>query len=143
MNKTKLKKIIILIIWMIIIFMFSNQPNSGEETHSIIEKILPILNKNTIDVINLIIRKLAHITEYFILAYLSYSLLKEYKLPRKKEIIICILFCVLYSITDELHQSLVPGRTSAYKDCLIDTIGIILFILTNTIIKNKHLKNKQ
>ena len=128
---------------MIIIFLFSNQPNSGEKTHSIIEKILPIFNKNTINIINLVIRKLAHITEYYILAYLSHSLLKEYKLSRKKEIIICILFCILYSITDELHQSLIPGRTSNYKDCLIDTIGVTLFILTNTIIKKKHLKNKQ
>lgn len=31
-----------------------------------------------------------------------------------------------YSLTDEYHQSCVPGRTSLFTDCLIDTSGGVI-----------------
>ncbi len=127
---------------MLIIFLLSHQPNSGTETHNIIEKLLPhIKDSNTINIINIIIRKLAHIIEYFILTYLIYSLLKEYNLKRNKNIILSIIFSFLYSLTDEFHQSFIIGRTSEFTDCLIDTSGSFIFIITN-IIYNKLKKHK-
>ena len=117
--------------------MFSNQPHSGTATESMIEKILPFIKNDTIiEILNFTIRKLAHITEYFILTLLVYSLSKEYTKNEKKRIIISILFSMIYSCTDELHQNFVPGRTGVYKDCLIDSIGCIIFLL----IKNIHHK---
>lgn len=37
-----------------------------------------------------------------------------------------VLFCSLYGISDEWHQSFVPGRMSGADDWLADTTGAIL-----------------
>lgn len=130
MNKKKIIKSLILILWMGIIFIFSHQPNSGEETKSILETALPFINEiNLIELTNLFIRKSAHLIEYFILTLLTVSLLKEYTKNERKIIISSLIFCFLYACTDEYHQSFIIGRTSAFKDVLIDTIGGLTFIL--------------
>ena len=141
MDKKKLLKILILILWMGIIFAFSHQPNSGEATYNIIEKVLPTVQTNSlIEAINFIIRKSAHLTEYFILTLLIVSLLNEYTKNDRKIIIISIMICFLYAITDEYHQFFVIGRTSSFRDVLIDTSGGLLFIISYIIYKLKYKK---
>lgn len=142
MKKKKIIKWTLLLIWMLVIFLLSNQPNSGATTYGIIEKILPNVQTNTlISTLNYIIRKLAHITEYFVLAFLTVSLLKEYTKNERLIIFTSIIFCISYAITDEFHQLYVIGRTGAIKDVGIDTIGsiiylIIYFIYTKIITRN-------
>lgn len=138
MNKKKFLKWLLLLIWMIIIFIFSNQPHSGEATRSIIEQIIPTIKTNAlINIINFIIRKSAHITEYLILTLLTISLLKEYTQNERIIIISSIIFCFLYASTDEFHQSLVPGRTSTFKDVLIDTSGGLIALFAYILYKIK------
>lgn len=40
-----------------------------------------------------------------------------------------VLFCLVYGITDELHQSFVPGRSSDILDVVADTTGGLLAVL--------------
>lgn len=40
-----------------------------------------------------------------------------------------VLFCVFYGITDEFHQSFVPGRCPSGWDLLADTVGGALTLL--------------
>lgn len=40
-----------------------------------------------------------------------------------------VLLAGMYSLTDEYHQSLVPGRTPSLVDCGIDTLGATLGML--------------
>ena len=130
MNKRKIIKWILLWIWMLVIFMFSHQPNSGATTYGIIEKILPNIQTNTlISTLNFLIRKSAHLTEYFILAILTVSLTKEYTKKQINIFIISLIFCFSYAVTDEFHQLFVPGRTGALRDVCIDTVGSILFLV--------------
>ena len=140
MKHKKIIKWALLLSWMIIIFLLSHQPYSGETTHSIVEKVLPVLDKESINTINFIIRKLAHFTEYFILTHLLYSLLKEYSKDKRKIIIISIAICLLYAITDEIHQLYIPGRTAKLKDIMIDTTGGIFYI---ALLKIKELIKKE
>jgi hypothetical protein len=42
---------------------------------------------------------------------------------------------VLYAITDEFHQSFVPGRNAAVMDITIDAIGVALGLLIVALIK--------
>lgn len=46
-----------------------------------------------------------------------------------------VLLCFLYSLTDEYHQSFVPGRTSLFTDCLIDTTGSIIACMIYSVVK--------
>ena len=143
MKYRRLIKWFLVISWMIIIFILSSEPNSGTHTYNIIGKIFPNIKESTvIETINFCIRKGAHFIEYFILSILVYTLLKEYTKEKKKTILLCIIICFLYSITDEFHQSFIPGRTGIFTDCLVDTSGSITYIALN-IFYNKKLSQKR
>ena len=69
---------------------------------------------------------LYHIIAFFLLAFfLSVSLVKGKNL---KYIFIAIIAAVLYGISDEIHQSFVPGRVPSFFDLFLNTSGIILAI---------------
>ena len=80
------------------------------------------------------IRKAAHITEYFLLA-MSVSLpLYVYKIRGFKLSILATLFCVIYALLDEYHQSFTYGRSAQLRDVGIDSIGIIAGVIVVRII---------
>ncbi len=70
---------------------------------------------------------LAHMTEYGILAALSYNLFSLYF--QSKPEIISFVFSSFYALTDEYHQSFVPSRDSSWQDILCDVTGIILVLI--------------
>ena len=134
--KKKLSLLSVLI-WMIFIFIMSSfdASESSAQSNIIVNFISNIFNINNIELISLIIRKLAHFTEYFILGILTYNLIKKYR----KKYYIAIIICIIYAISDEIHQIFIPGRSCQITDILIDSIGAITAIY---ICKLKHLFDK-
>lgn len=43
-----------------------------------------------------------------------------------KTIVYTVLFCFLYGISDEFHQSFIPGRFVSLLDVVADTVGPVL-----------------
>lgn len=128
-------KLILIIIWMVVIFMFSQQNavSSLNTSEGLLYDILSIFKLSHENIINLIdilggpIRKLAHFSEYAILGLLVLYYLNDYQsLSIKRIIVYEILFCFLYACSDEIHQYFIPGRAMMFKDVLIDTSGSIL-----------------
>ena len=39
-----------------------------------------------------------------------------------------VLFCLLYGISDEFHQSFIPGRETSLLDVVADTIGAVIVV---------------
>lgn len=128
---------ILLILWMILIFSLSSQVQ--EKSHNLstgitevvaetIEKIVP--NKE-IDMkkIHHLIRKNAHFFAYFILCILAMKALRYSGIRGWKNILGALAVCVLYAISDEIHQAFVPGRGPGVKDVLIDSAGAIAGIM--------------
>lgn len=147
MNKRKVFKWLILIIWLGVIFAFSHQANSGEITKNIIADTIEVKveqkTEPTLDIINFIVRKGAHISEYIVLTLIIFSLASEYTKNNKKIIIIGLLGCILFAAGDEFHQYFIPGRSALVTDVLIDFIGaIIALILYKLILKSKVLISK-
>jgi VanZ family protein len=70
---------------------------------------------------DLILRKIAHLSEYAILGAL---LLRATKRP-----VVAILAGGLYAVSDEVHQHFVRGRHGAWYDVLIDTVGVTIGVL--------------
>ena len=137
------------IIWMLIIFMFSNQKSvtSTENSQSLIRNtivnIYKLFDKDAsqekldeiVQTFDVPVRKLCHFTEYFILGILVLLMLKSYNI---NNIYLTILICFVYSCTDEFHQLFVPGRSGNIIDIIIDTSGSIFFtILYNLVCKRK------
>ena len=130
MSSRKIFRWVCLIIWMIVIFMFSNQAYSGNVTHGIIDRVLSdYLSGNWISFVNFFIRKFAHLFEYFVLTMLVYLVIIEYSKLKKYIYYFSFLFCFLYSVTDEIHQAFVPGRTAVFRDCIIDCCGGLCFLI--------------
>lgn len=73
------------------------------------------------------VRKMAHFTIYLILGILVFCAIDEYNI--KNILVVSILICFLYSLTDEIHQLFVVGRSGNLIDCLIDLTGSSLGII--------------
>lgn len=68
--------------------------------------------------------KLAHGVLYAVLA--ATAIFAMISVPPRKPLqtgLLVVLFCLLYGITDEFHQSFVPGREPSGGDLLADTAG--------------------
>lgn len=133
----KIISFIVLILWMIVIFSFSSADanKSTGTSDKVITTMIEIKDKitnnetpnNEKEIIvknsSFYIRKIAHITEYLILGFLMFNLLKQYSVTN---IYYAIGLSILYSCTDEFHQLFISGRSGSIRDVLIDSIGILI-----------------
>ena len=133
----KIISFIVLILWMIVIFSFSSADanKSTGTSDKVITTMIEIKDKitnnetpnNEKEIIvknsSFYIRKIAHITEYLILGFLTFNLLKQYSVTN---IYYAIGLSILYSCTDEFHQLFISGRSGSIRDILIDSIGILI-----------------
>lgn len=131
---------------MALIFFASSDSNSSEHSSSLLEPLLywlfPHLQQAQIEGIHYISRKLAHLTEYAILALLLWRAIRNThgeKLPtmvevkqlfpsingpwKWKEAGFALSIVLLYASIDEFHQMFVPNRTPMFSDVCIDTCG--------------------
>lgn len=130
------------VIWMGVIFRFSAQ--NGEQSSSnnkFVIEIFKYLGINLEKIIgsnaNFIIRKLAHMTEYFILFHLLYKgIFNKYNFWKASCISIILVF--LYACSDEFHQSFMPGRGPSFRDVLIDTSGGGTALISRVIVRYKR-----
>lgn len=101
------------IVWAAVIFYFSSIPDLRTKLEY-----------------DFILRKIAHIVEYLILTFFLYRAFRgSFSMNVFRLFIYPALFSFLYAVSDEIHQSFVPGRNCAIGDVLIDTIGILGFYI--------------
>lgn len=80
------------------------------------------------EMIHFFVRKLAHMTEYFLLALsLQIPLYTCFSscLSWRKRILAGAVLTVCLAALDEFHQTFVPGRSGNFTDVCVDSIGII------------------
>ena len=74
-----------------------------------------------------VIRKTAHLTEYFIFSiFLIYGLRGKERGWTLRWAIWAVAIAAGYAALDEFHQSFVPSRTASPWDALLDTVGASL-----------------
>lgn len=95
--------------WMGVIFYFSSQPDLKSDLPS------------TWD---FIFRKIAHVSEYFVLCYLWYRALRAQNISVMRSLFVAIIASIIYAVTDEWHQSFVTNRHAGAIDIVIDSIGV-------------------
>lgn len=152
-NMKKIISYILLIVWLVVIFMLSHQTSevsggvSGSILYDTLSYIYGIFSLNTanlndlIEIIHEPIREIMHALEYFILGILFMNVLYQSGM-KTKLVMISILFCLIYSITDEIHQLFINGRTFQFFDLFMDFIGYMSGIfISNCFIKKLICKN--
>lgn len=143
------------------IFYFSNQvaDDSSEQSSRVVELVSNVIpsiknmqeperTKLKEEVLTPIVRKTAHFSIYAMLGIWTINFIDTFEnLKTSKKTMISLIFCMLYAITDELHQTLVSGRSGEIRDVLIDTIGtltgMMLILLINKIIQRIRQNNKE
>ena len=116
------------LLWAIVISAFSTGVFTSDNTSRIIVPILkwffPHASQETLFLVHHFIRKMGHVTEYFILSLLILRGIRAGKTGIHLGWALAAVAIVgCYAALDEFHQSFVPGRTAAVSDVLIDTAG--------------------
>ena len=131
---------VLLVIWMGFIFSMScenaeESSNTSGQTIKVVLSTVPEFEKqpeevkvNIIEELQFIVRKSAHFIGYMILGILASGLILYYGNINKKYLL-AFLICVIYAISDEIHQLFVPGRSGQVRDVLIDSAGSLLGII--------------
>ena len=121
---------------MTFIFVGSTDLLSAEHTSRFIGPFLrwfaPHVSDATIATVQLVVRKLAHLTEYAILAALLFRALRVFG-P-------AFIVAAIYAALDEIHQSFVTSRTGSAYDVLIDCAGIITGLVICSFFRNPKSK---
>jgi VanZ family protein len=77
-----------------------------------------------------VLRKLAHVGGYLVLTLLLVRALQRSDVAAAMPV--AIVLALAYAISDEWHQSFVPGRTATPRDVAVDGLGIALAALAAT-----------
>jgi VanZ family protein len=96
---------------MAVIFFFSSQESGG--AHGALE---------------LLLRKLGHVSEYGLLTFCWWRALRGLGVSRENRVAIALAvgIALAYSASDEFHQTFVRGRHGTPVDVLIDSIGMAI-----------------
>jgi VanZ family protein len=117
-------------------FFFSTDVFSSNQTSRTIIPILtfffPGLSPDQLDLWHGVIRKLAHIMEYFILALFTYRSIKYDQTDLAEAKLRTMTFVVLAASLDEIHQRFTAFRTPSPVDVGYDCVGAVwaLWVIT-------------
>jgi VanZ family protein len=121
--------------WAVLVFYLSTERFGSGFSQGLLAQAITLLHisvsPRTFHILDTLLRKIAHLTEYGILAFFVYGSFAEQQLFRwrLRQAIWCIGIVGLYSLTDEFHQRYVPGRHASLVDCGIDVAGAAIAIV--------------
>jgi hypothetical protein len=115
---------LVLFAWMALIAYWSNQPS------------LPIDRPQIVDAFHNLQHPAAHVLAYGMLGALG--LWANDGRPRAW--LLAIAITSAFGVTDEFHQSFIPGRRAALDDWLLDTLSAAFAIATITMLQKTRLQ---
>lgn len=129
-----------LIVWTIVVLGLGTGMGSMNETSRFIRPLLeflfPAASPETLTIYHGYIRKLAHFTEYAILAHLAFRALGNYR----HRFSVVFGYVAAVAATDEFNQSFNMSRTSSIWDFLLDLSGGVFVIAIHvfTALRRRH-----
>ena len=127
---------------MIFVFIGSTDLMSAEHTSRFIGPFLrwvaPDISTATVESIQLLVRKCAHLAEYAILAALLYRAFRYAQDNFWRAATLTLAAATLYASLDEFHQSFVPSRTGTPWDVGIDSLGAVAGLVTYRIVNGRR-----
>jgi len=138
---------ILVVLWMSLIFILSHQDAtrssqlSGGLMTAVMDALAGLFKGISIqpETLHFILRKGAHFTAYLMLGLLA-AYAQEPK--RRKEWLWTLIICIVYAVSDEYHQTFIPGRSGELRDVLIDSAGsftgLVIYGLTLNLLKIRN-----
>ncbi len=135
------------ILWMAVTFLMSTGMFSSEHTSLIIGPLIhflfPSATPHQFVLIHGIVRKLAHVTEYFVLGMLLFRAFRSgsTKPDTWRWAVFSLVVIIFYAASDEFHQTFVADRTPSIVDVGIDIIGGFLAQCVSLLWYHQHRKH--
>jgi VanZ family protein len=133
-----------LLIWAALIFVGSTDILSAAHTGGFLTRplhwLFPQASDATLKTFHFLLRKAGHFSEYAVLALFAARAFRTSPSAalRSRWFRVSFLLIVLYSLSDEYHQSFVPSRTASIFDSMIDSFGGLTALVLLAIRKNKR-----
>ena len=150
------RKIALAVFWLIplslmaLIFFFSSQ--TAEESTEVSQRLggflirsynavmrllnLPTATEKNAESIDFVLRKCAHFVIYLLLGGSLTNALRFSRVNPKVALRGAFLWCVAYSVSDEIHQWFISGRSAQVRDILIDSFGAFTGALTVALLQS-------
>ena len=79
---------------------------------------------------------------FFLFAGLSYVVWHDFRGEtigwlRHRAMAAAVIFCSLYGLSDEIHQTFVPGRRFECRDLLMDTLGPVAVMAVVAVLRRR------
>ena len=115
-----------LVVWATLISLFSTDKFSSQNTSRVIVPLLrwllPHASAHAIELLHHVIRKGAHVFEYFVFGSLLFHAMSGYtRRWTLRWAVTAIAVSAVFAGFDEFHQSFVPNRGASVWDSLLDT----------------------
>lgn len=122
------------LVWAAVIFFASTDIFSSQNTRHFLKPIIlwlyPGTTQEQLDLVNFLVRKCAHLTEYFVFYPLVYRGVSGARtIWRLSWGLGAWLIVAAYSLLDEFHQSFTASRTASAWDSLLDSSGALFALL--------------
>lgn len=117
------------LLWAGLVSIFSTDRFSSDNTSPLFlplfQWLLPQATPEVVESFHLLIRKLGHFSEFFVLAMLLYRAVRagQGALWQRRVAAWTLSVVLLYAIADEVHQQFVPSRSAVWSDSLLDFFG--------------------
>ena len=133
--------------WLIVLRIESSDFASSRNTFGVlfrtITAIFRSMSPESVETINVILRKTGHFFGYAILSFFVFRALKYTQYDRLRLVlhrrwgiffrdlwraewaVIALLFTIIAASFDELHQAFIPSRTGRWQDVALDTTGAV------------------
>jgi VanZ family protein len=85
-----------------------------------------------------ILRKLAHVTIYAVLTIFLFRAFRLHVASSNHAWLLAGLVAGLYAISDEWHQTFVPGREGTVRDVAIDGVGVMGACILSSLMRVKE-----
>ncbi len=139
-NSLRLTTLAPLLAWMAVIFFMSSRPGGGTPESGLVAALIRWISPSwaasmghaQLELLDGVVRKVGHVVEYFVLALLAARWLAAGRATlNRREWLLAWGLCILYAISDELHQALVPLRGPSAWDVLLDAVasGVAILML--------------
>lgn len=128
-ERSRLRRYLPLILWMILIFFASTGEFSASKTNLLIKPLLrwlfPHISNERITFVHFLLRKCGHFSGYAMLGLLAARAFinSSHARVRRSWFVAALLLVCLYALFDEYHQSFVASRTASIYDSLLDISG--------------------
>jgi VanZ family protein len=122
--RSRALRILVLLAWMALITYWSNQGN------------LPIDKPDVANILHNLQHRLAHVLAFGLMGLLARWAFDGW--PRAA--LLAVLATSLFGVTDEFHQSFVPGRRAAIDDWALDTASAALAIYVFDLLRRTRVR---